>query len=70
MQRRAYEAVREIQEVKRQVGRQPDAASLAEVKNSLTVELEEALNALVLSGKLAWHKNVNGMPFFTIKGKL
>ncbi len=69
MQRRAYDAVREIQEVKREAGMQPAAASIAEIGNSLMVELKEALNELVISGKLSWHKNVNGTPFFTTKEK-
>lgn len=69
MQRRAYDAVREIQEVKREAGMQPDAASIAEIGNSLMVELKEALNELVMSGKLSWHKNVNGTPFFATREK-
>ena len=41
---------------------------MTEISNSIMVELKEAINTLALSGVLEWHKTVNGVPMFGIKG--
>lgn len=63
----AYDAIAEIQQAKRDAGTFPDRASMAEISNSIMVELKEAINALALAGVLEWHKTVNGIPMFGIK---
>lgn len=70
----AYEAVREIQEIKRDNRQRPDYALLFEVYNYLRPELAEgfegkilqALRCLYRKGLIVFHKNVNGVPMFGI----
>ena len=68
IQQIAYDTIQEIQQAKRDAGKFPDRASMTEISNSIMVELKEAINTLALSGVLEWHKTVNGVPMFGIKG--
>lgn len=67
LQRIAYDAIKEIQEVKRSTGTDPDRVSIVEIKNSIMIELKEAINQLAREGVLEWHKTVNGIPMFGVK---
>lgn len=67
IQQIAYDAIKEIQEVKRSAGTYPDRASIVEISNSITIELKEAINQLARAGLLEWHKNVNDIPMFGVK---
>lgn len=71
----AFEAVKEIQGMKRDYKRFPDYATIHEVYNSLRHELPEgfeesilnALRSLYRRGLITHHSTVNGVPMFGIK---
>lgn len=67
IQQIAYDAIKEIQEIKRSAGTYPDRASIVEISNSIMIELKEAINQLARAGVLEWHKTVNGIPMFGVK---
>lgn len=73
-ERNAYEAVAEIQDIKRAGGQMPDYAILHEVYNQLRPELPagfesailRALRTLYRRGLIEYHRTVNGTPMFGI----
>lgn len=73
-EQRAYEAVAEIQDIKRAGGQMPDYAILHEVYNQLRPELPagfesailRALRTLYRRGLIEYHRTVNGTPMFGI----
>lgn len=69
MQRLAYDTVAEITELKRG-NTEPCLAHINEIRNSLNVELMEALRELYRKGVLAYHADLNKNPMFSIKKPL
>lgn len=67
IQQIAYDAVAEIQDMKRDGGKAPDYATINEVVNYMREELLEALRGLYKQGVIEFHKNINGIPMFGIK---
>lgn len=67
MELMAYEAVREIQEMKKDGGLHPDLATKTEIFNSIQVEVMEALRSLFRKGMITFHRNVNGLEMFGIR---
>lgn len=67
IQQIAYDAVSEIQDMKRVGGKSPDFATIDEVVNYMREELLEALRVLYRQGKIEFHKTVNGVPMFGVK---
>uniref|UniRef100_A0AAU8AWE9 Uncharacterized protein n=1 Tax=Dulem virus 40 TaxID=3145758 RepID=A0AAU8AWE9_9CAUD len=65
IQRIAYEAVCEITEAKQGV-REPCVAHIREIRNSLDVEITEALRTLCRRGFLSVSLDVNKTPMFRI----
>lgn len=66
MERLAYEAVSEITEMKRGTVI-PCLAHIREVRNSMNVELTEALRELCRKGLLSVNLDVNKNPMFKIR---
>lgn len=74
-ERLAFEAVEEIQSMKRDNRREPDYAMIFEVYNFLRPELPagfepsilEALRNLYRKNLIVHHKNINGIPMFGVK---
>lgn len=70
-----YDAVDEIQGMKRDSGQVPDFALIFEVCNFLRPELPQgfesdvmgALRSLYCRGMIEYHQNVNGVPMFGVK---
>lgn len=69
MQRLAYDTVVEILDIKRGTV-EPCMAHINEIRNSLNVELMEALRELYRKGVLAYHADINKNPMFSIKKPL
>lgn len=63
----AYDAIEEIQVIKREKDLVPDHALMTEVSNSIMTDVKEAINSLVRKGRIEWHKNVNGVLMFGVK---
>lgn len=63
----AYDAIEEIQVIKREKNLVPDHALMTEVSNSIMTDVKEAINSLVRKGRIEWHKNVNGVLMFGVK---
>ena len=63
----AYDAIEEIQVIKREKALVPDHALMTEVSNSIMTDVKEAINSLVRKGRIEWHKNVNGVLMFGVK---
>lgn len=68
MQRMAYEAVAEITEAKTGIT-VPPLAHMHEIRNSLSVELTEALRELCRCGVLSVNLDKNKNPMFAIRQK-
>lgn len=77
-ERTAYEAVDEIQGIKREYRQVPDYAMLPEIYNFLRPELPagfeqpilNALRSLYRRGLISYHSTVNGIPMFGIKQQI
>lgn len=77
-ERSAYEAIREIQEIKADNGKGPCYAILFEVYNQLRHELPagfetqilQALRTLYRRGLIEFRQTLNGIPMFGIKREL
>lgn len=66
MQRLAYETIEEILDVKRG-NTEPCVAHITEIRNSMGVELMEALRGLYTKGVISVSKDLNQNPMFQIK---
>lgn len=66
MQRLAYDTVVEILDIKRGTV-EPCMAHINEIRNSLNVELMEALRTLYRRGLLTYHIDINKNPMFGLK---
>lgn len=66
MQRLAYEIIEEILEIKRG-NTEPCVAHITEIRNSMGVELMEALRGLFAKGIISVSKDLNQNPMFQIK---
>ena len=66
MQRLAYDTVVEILGIKRGTV-EPCMAHINEIRNSLNVELMEALRTLYRRGLLTYHIDINKNPMFGLK---
>lgn len=69
LQRMVYDTVKEITEAK-QGNTDPNFALITEIRNSLHVELMEALRDLCRLGILAYSLDVNRNPMFKIKQEI
>lgn len=69
MQRLAYETIAEILEIKRG-NTEPCVAHITEIRNSMSVELMEALRGLYIKGIISVGKDLNQNPMFQIKKPL
>lgn len=69
MQRLAYDAIEEIINLKRG-NVDPCVAHINEIRNSLNVELMEALRELYRKGVLEHHADINKNPMFSINKPL
>lgn len=67
IQQIAYDAVAEIQDMKRVGGKSPDFATIDEIVNYMREELLEALRVLYRNKMVEFHKTVNGVPMFGVK---
>ena len=67
IQQIAYDAVTEIQDIKRAGGKAPDFATIDEIVNYMREELLESLRGLYRGGKVEFHKTVNGILMFGVK---
>lgn len=61
------EALSEVQQFRKDAGKEPSFATMDEILNSLKAEILEALRSLYKQGKVEFHKNVNGVPMFGVK---
>lgn len=68
MQQIAYDTVSEILDMKRGCV-EPCMAHIAEIRNSINIELMEALRGLYRKGIIATHLDIGKNPMFTIKRK-
>lgn len=69
MRRIAYDAIAEIIDLKQDV-QEPALAHISEIRNSLNVELMDALRGLYREGVLACHLDINKNPMFSINRPL
>lgn len=69
MERTAYDIVAEITDMK-QGNVEPCVAHISEIRNSLNVELMEALRGLTRRGVLSYHMDLNNNLMFLIKQPL
>lgn len=69
IQRMAYDAVSEITEMKRG-NVEPCMAHITEIRNSINIELMEALRELCRRGILSVSLDIGKNPMFTIKRNL
>lgn len=69
MRRIAYDAIAEIINLKQGV-QEPALAPISEIRNSLNVELMEALRGLYREGVLACRLDINKNPMFSINRPL
>lgn len=69
MQRIAYDTIAEILDLKRG-NVEPCLAHINEIRNSLNIELTEALRELCRNGVLSYHIDINKNPQFSIKNPL
>lgn len=69
MQRIAYDLVAEIIDTK-QGSTEPCMAHINEIRNSLNIEILEALRELCRKGVLQFHIDINKSPMFNISQQL
>lgn len=69
MQHLAYDTIAEILDIKRG-SREPCMAHIAEIRNSINVELMEALRELYRRGLLSASKDINKQPMFYISNPI
>lgn len=62
-----YDAINEIQGIKRDSNRQPDYATKEEIFNFLRSDIMDALRKLYRKELIEFHKTVNGVEMFGIK---
>ena len=67
VQQMAYDAVREIVDIKQGNNQAPALASLTEVNNMFHAEILEALRELYRRGLITHHTSINKIPMFGIK---
>ena len=61
------EALSEVQQFRKDAGKEPAFATMDEILNSLRAEILESLSKLYREGKVEFHKTVNGVPMFGVK---
>lgn len=67
IQQVTIDALTEIQQFHKDVGKEPSFATMDEIINSLRAEILEALRGLYKQGKVEFHSTVNGIPMFGVK---
>ena len=61
------EALSEVQQLRKDAGKEPSFATMDDIITSLKSEILEALRNLYREGKVEFHKTVNGVPMFGVK---
>ncbi len=67
IQQIAYETVKTLQEKCIAEHRAPVCVSMNDILRSINEQIKTSLNGFISDGTMTWHKNINGIPMFTIK---